>query len=59
MKGVTVCFRNGERLFIPSATDYKTVCDNTIVAVIVGDNQALINLSEICYIGYTDILKEK
>lgn len=59
MKGVTVGFRNGEKLFIPSATGYETVCDNTLVAVIVGDKQALINLSEICYIGYTDILEEK
>lgn len=59
MEGVTVCFRNGEKLFIPRATGYETVCDNTVVAVIVGDKQALINLSEICYIGYADILEGK
>ena len=59
MKGVTVSFRNGKKLFIPNATYYKTVCDNTIVAVIVEDNQVLVNLSEICYVGYTDILKEE
>ena len=57
MVGVIVSFRNGEEILIKNATNYQTVCDGSLVAVVVGDKQVLVNMQEIRYVGYAELLE--